>query len=102
MFFNSPARPLRQIVRASHSAFSLEVFRVSDLGTQQAILLGLLRFRRRGVKALGTHWQGETYVVADCRTRTHSARVRRVVLRLDPRATVTFSSGQHEHLRVAS
>lgn len=101
MIFNTPNRSLRQLSRAGASPFSLEVFRVSDDATQQVVLLALRRFRRRGARALGTRWQSETFVVVDCRTEGDSASVRRVVLGLDPNATITFSSGQRDQMGLA-
>lgn len=102
MFFTTPNRSLRQTRRRPASTFSLEVFRVADHATQQFLLLELRRFRPRGVRALGTRWQSETFVVVDCNTKSDSASVRRVVLRVDPNASITFSSGQHDPIGAVS
>lgn len=101
MFFNTLTRSHRRMSRRA-PAFSLEVFRVADHPTQQIALMALRRFHRRGVRASGTHRQTETFLVVDCRTKADSARVRHLVLGLDPFATITFSSGEHEHVGVAS
>ncbi len=99
MFFNTPNRSMRRMSR--NRAFSLEVFRVADDAAQQVVLLALRRYRRHGVRALGSSWQSETFVVVDCKTKADSASVRRVVLGLDPNATITFSSGQHDRMGLA-
>jgi hypothetical protein len=102
MFFTIPARTRRHRLRLRASTFSLEVFLVADQATQQRVLFALRRFRRHGVRALGTDRAAETFVVVDCKNAADSARVRRVVLALDPHAMTTFSSGSHEHLGIAS
>jgi hypothetical protein len=92
MFSDHPSSPGYQPI----GTWSLFVFLVSGHSAQQGILRSILDLGRDGVTALGTRRGSEHFVIVDYSTDTDRAHAKRVVLAIDPGATITFSGRKHE------
>lgn len=79
--------------------WSLDVFQLADRKTQQRILRALRDLERNGVTGLGTHRGSEHFVIVDYATDADKAHAKRVVLSIDPGATLTFSGRKRQIAR---
>lgn len=76
----------------SSSRWSLLIYRVSDDAAQQAILGAFHRIAWPGITVLGTRTDDERFVIVDCDTMSLESHARRIITRVDRRATRVLRS----------
>lgn len=99
MFSETPSFGARSANHDPTRVWSLYVFLVADRAAKQRVLRALGGPGHEGVTALGTRRGSEHFVIVDYSTGADKANVKRAVLTIDPRATVTFSGRKRQILR---